>query len=59
MIPKFLSPEVLPFAAILLVGLPTPAPLQLICAWCDVVLRAGALPASHGICSECFDRVVA
>lgn len=53
MIPKFLRPEVLPYAEILLVGLPEPPPQKLICAWCDRVIRHGVLPASHGICVPC------
>jgi hypothetical protein len=37
------------------VGEPVPAsPVhRLICALCDVLLRAGVLPASHGICGPC------
>lgn len=32
--------------------------MKVICAWCDKVLQEGSgdLLASHGICSECFDR---
>lgn len=32
-------------------------PITLICAWCDLVLRDGTLPASHGICPTCQQRV--
>jgi len=28
--------------------------MAVICAWCKIVLRAGTLPASHGICSACL-----
>jgi hypothetical protein len=28
-----------------------------ICAWCDVVLREGVLPISHGICPACLERL--
>ena len=34
-------------------------PVQLECAWCGVVLAAGALPPSHGICDRCYGISVA
>jgi len=56
MIPKFLAPEVLPYAEILIVGLPTP-PQKVICAWCERVIRHGTLPPSHGCCRACADQL--
>ena len=29
------------------------------CAWCGVLLRAGTLPNSHGICPACQVQVLA
>lgn len=26
---------------------------MVICAWCDLTMRPGTLPASHGICDTC------
>lgn len=28
-------------------------PPALICAWCEVVIRSGSHPASHGMCPRC------
>lgn len=30
-----------------------------VCAWCSKVLSDGAEPATHGICDDCYDRVMA
>ncbi len=59
MIPEFLSPEVIPFVEILLVGLPTPRCRQLVCAQCEWVITPGRLPASRGLCAPCFHQAVA
>jgi hypothetical protein len=29
-----------------------------ICAWCRRVIKEGALPATHGICGQCAQRVM-
>lgn len=40
---------------------PLPGPLvpdlKLVCSWCDVVIREGAEPESHGICPACADKM--
>jgi hypothetical protein len=65
MFPKILSPDVFPIgsfewaAAILLPGVVVAPARQVICAWCEVVITPGALPASHGMCAPCFDQAVA
>jgi hypothetical protein len=30
-----------------------PPALRLVCAWCRVIVREGAEPASHGMCDGC------
>ncbi len=58
-IPKFLQPEVVPYTSIELViaGLTAASPAhRVVCAWCDVLLRNGRLPASHGMCPSCSRR---
>lgn len=27
--------------------------LKQVCAWCDATIQEGALPVSHGACSDC------
>lgn len=34
-----------------------PAPHKVICSWCDVVIREGVLPVSHGICPGCREKL--
>jgi len=57
-IPKFLRPEVIPYTSIEIViaGLLAGPRAKVICAWCDVVLRPGTLPVSHGLCETCAAR---
>jgi hypothetical protein len=31
--------------------------LKLVCSWCHNTIREGALPASHGICAKCAERM--
>jgi len=31
--------------------------LRTVCAWCSVLLHDGVLPVSHGICTDCSERV--
>jgi len=59
MIPKVLSPDVRPFAEILIVGLPTPRCRLLVCAQCEMVITPGRPPATRGLCEPCFDQAVA
>jgi len=33
-------------------------PIQEVCAWCRLVIRRGSLPATHGICADCMERVL-
>ncbi len=33
--------------------------MKVVCAWCDVVLKAGHGPVSHGLCRPCFRRLEA
>jgi hypothetical protein len=58
MFPSF-SPAVAPLVNILLAGLPVPAPMKVVCAWCTTVIRDGVAPISHGICAPCVVRVEA
>jgi len=53
MIPKFLTPEVVPYASVEIVRVPHKA----ICAWCDGLIRDGVLPVTHGICPACKERL--
>lgn len=72
MIPKFLRPEVVPYASVEIIRAPVvvvlpvtsitivpvrPSPHKVICAWCDVVIREGVLPVSHGICPGCRETL--
>jgi hypothetical protein len=61
MIPPFLSPDVVPFAEILLAGLPVPAARLILCPWCPDFDRTN--PAhrgvSHGICAPCAVKLLA
>lgn len=27
--------------------------IRVVCAWCDIVIKDGEEPASHGICARC------
>jgi hypothetical protein len=31
----------------------TPTLIKVVCSWCQLVMRDGALPISHGICPAC------
>jgi len=57
-LPKFLRPEVIPYTSIEIViaGLGAGPSAKVICAWCDVVLKLGTLPVSHGLCATCAIR---
>src|SRR4029077_10515562 len=54
MIPRFLAPEIYPYASVEIVSAPT----KLVCAWCTAVLREGGLPASHGCCPACSAQML-
>jgi hypothetical protein len=30
--------------------------LKVVCGWCSLVMRAGDLPVSHGLCTRCARR---
>jgi hypothetical protein len=56
-----LAPDVVPFAEILLAGLPVPPPVRVICPWCPDFDRTDAAHrgASHGICAPCAIKLLA
>jgi hypothetical protein len=58
---RSLAPDVVPFAEILLAGLPVPAARPIVCAWCpDFDPRNPAhRGASHGICAPCAIKLLA
>ena len=33
--------------------------MKLICGWCQIVMRDGSLPASHGLCPTCAEKLQA
>jgi len=35
----------------------TPEHAKRVCAWCQLTLAAGTLPATHGICADCIDKL--
>lgn len=32
--------------------------MKRICSWCQLVMSEGTLPATHGICPDCFQKMM-